>query len=81
MSTNNVRCTHMEFEGDPVKELQNFAKHGVDFSTVPVVFRDPKRMLLSNRDRFSAESRYQCIGFDGFPKERRGSLDFREIEC
>jgi uncharacterized protein len=55
----------MVFECDPEKEKRIFAKHGVDFSTVPVAFNDPNRVLRSNRGRSSSEPRFQCIGYDG----------------
>jgi len=55
----------MEFESDPAKEAKNLEKHGVDFSTIPAAFTDPKRILQPNRGHSSTESRFQCIGFDG----------------
>ena len=40
----------MQLEFDPAKEAANFAKHGVDFSTVLRVFEDPNpRMINHNR--------------------------------
>lgn len=55
----------MVFECDRDKETLNLAKHGVDFSTVPVAFNVPKRILRTSRGRSSAEPRFQCVGFDG----------------
>jgi len=55
----------MVFECDPEKEVVNLAKHGVDFSTVPEAFNDPKRILRASRGRSSTEPRFQCVGFDG----------------
>jgi uncharacterized DUF497 family protein len=55
----------MVFECDPEKERANLAKHGVDFSTVPAAFNDPKRKLRRSPGRSSRETRFQCTGFDG----------------
>lgn len=55
----------MVFECDLEKEKLNLAKHGVDFSTVPMAFNDPKRILRVSRGRSNMEPRFQCIGFDG----------------
>ncbi len=55
----------MVFECDPEKEKLNFAKHGVDFSTVPMAFNDSKWVLRSNHGRSTTEPRFQCVGFDG----------------
>ena len=55
----------MLFECDPEKEKLNLTKHGVDFSTVPMAFNDPKRVLRTSCGRSSTEPRFQCVGFDG----------------
>ena len=55
----------MVFECDPEKERANLAKHGVDFSTVPAAFNDPKRKLRPSPGRSNREARFQCTGFDG----------------
>jgi uncharacterized DUF497 family protein len=55
----------MVFECDPEKERANLAKHGVDFSTVPAAFNDPKRKLQRSPGRSNREARFQCSGFDG----------------
>jgi len=55
----------VDFECDPAKERSNLPKHGVDFSTVPAAFNDPKRKLFPSRGRSGNESRFQCCGFDG----------------
>lgn len=54
----------MTFEWDDSKEESNLRKHGIDFSTVKIAFKDPRRVFNPNR-RSSTESRFQCIGFDG----------------
>lgn len=55
----------MDFECDPEKERSNLAKHGVDFSTVPAAFNDPRRKLRASPGRSGTEARFQCSGFDG----------------
>jgi len=53
----------MEF--DPEKEAANFAKHGIDFSTVQKVFEDPQRMIVPNDTHSSDEPRFYAVGHDG----------------
>ena len=36
----------MKFEWDDVKETENRAKHGIDFSSVPVAFEDSRRIFI-----------------------------------
>ena len=55
----------VNFEWDRKKEALNFAKHGVDFSGVPVAFNDPSRVFLRYPGMTQAEVRWQCVGFDG----------------
>ena len=63
---------HMRLEFDPAKEAANFAKHGVDFSTVLRVFEDPNRMIIPNQKHSPEEPRFYAIGHDG-----RGILTVR----
>jgi len=60
------------FEWDAAKELANMNKHGVDFSTVPAAFDDPRRLVLPDASHSGSESRYYCVGADG-----RGVLTVR----
>ncbi len=62
----------MKFEWDPAKESVNQTKHGVDFSTVPVAFRDPCRIFIRYPGLNRLETRWQFVGFDG-----RGILTVR----
>ena len=62
----------MYLEFDPAKEAANLAKHGVDFSTVHEVFRDPCRLVMPNESHSSDEPRFYAIGHDG-----RGILTVR----
>jgi len=62
----------MRFEWDAGKEALNVAKHGVDFSTVAVVFDDPLRLFIRFPGLTRMEVRWQCVGWDG-----RGVLTVR----
>ncbi len=60
------------FEWDAAKESANVLKHGVDFSSVPAAFDDPRRLILPDASHSGAESRFYCVGADG-----RGILTVR----
>lgn len=62
----------MSFEWDLAKEDANLEKHGVDFSTVPTAFDDPKRLIVPDAAHSGTERRFYCIGHDG-----RGILTVR----
>jgi hypothetical protein len=62
----------MAFEWDAAKEAANLVKHGVDFSTVPAAFDDPRRLVVEDAAHSVTEPRYYCIGHDG-----RGILTVR----
>jgi uncharacterized DUF497 family protein len=62
----------MAFEWDAAKESTNAAKHGVDFSTVPAAFDDPRRLILPDASHSGTERRFYCVGHDG-----RGILTVR----
>ena len=50
----------MEFEFDPNKSKSNFDKHGIDFETARLLWKDPFRMTAeANSD---LESRFAMIG-------------------
>jgi uncharacterized DUF497 family protein len=55
----------MVFEWDAEKEASNLAKHGIGFSTVPIAFDDPKKMIIPDAGHSSGEERFYCIGNDG----------------
>ena len=59
------KLRRVKFEWDRVKEALNLAKHGVDFSTVPVAFNDPNRIFLRYPGLKGPELRWQLVGFDG----------------
>ena len=50
------------FVWDPVKELINVWKHGVDFQTAALAFEDPKRLVIFDSLHSLKEPRYFCIG-------------------
>lgn len=63
----------MIFESDPEKEAANVEKHGVDFSTVGIVFVDPHCLIVANEEHSTPdEPRFYAIGWDG-----RGVLTVR----
>ena len=55
----------MKFEWDDAKETAIFAKHGVDFSSVPVAFQDSRRLFIRYPGLTQRETRWQLVGFDG----------------
>jgi uncharacterized DUF497 family protein len=55
----------VKFEWDDAKEIANFAKHGVDFSSVPVAFQDSRRLFIRYPGLTQRETRWQLVGFDG----------------
>jgi uncharacterized DUF497 family protein len=62
----------MAFEWDAAKEAANLEKHGVDFSSVPAAFDDPRRLVVADAVHSASEPRFYCIGHDG-----RGILTVR----
>ena len=55
----------MKFEWDGSKETGNLLKHGVDFSSVPDAFGDPRRIFIRYPGMTAQETRWQLVGFDG----------------
>jgi uncharacterized DUF497 family protein len=60
-----VWLSYVQFTWDKTKEQINRRKHGVGFETVPQVFADPGRVLMSDRKHSQIEGRFWCIGHDG----------------
>ena len=56
----------MAFEWDAAKETANLEKHGVDFSTVPATFDDPRRLVVPDAVHSATEPRFYCIGHNGW---------------
>ncbi len=50
------------FEWDEAKDLSNFAKHGVGFSSAQRAFLDPDRIIAEDVSHSAEERRYFCIG-------------------
>jgi hypothetical protein len=50
----------MAFEFDPEKSLSNLHKHGVDFTQIQALWRDPKRIIVPARS--TTEPRFAIIG-------------------
>jgi len=55
----------VKFEWDGSKESGNLLKHGVDFSSVPDAFGDPRRIFIRYPGMTAQETRWQLVGFDG----------------
>jgi len=51
-----------KFVWDPEKEIDNIAKHGVDFTTAAKAFFDIKRKIFTDSRHSAEEPRYFCIG-------------------
>jgi uncharacterized DUF497 family protein len=50
------------FIWDPLKELINIRKHGIDFVTAARAFKDPKRKVLIDSEHSKSEPKYFCVG-------------------
>ena len=57
----------LKFEWDIKKEIINIQKHGIDFSTASLVFKDVNRVEIYDELHSTEEDRYIAIGMvDGF---------------
>lgn len=52
----------MEFEWDTEKERINISKHGINFHTAALVFKDPNRVEWYDELHSAEEDRYITIG-------------------
>lgn len=52
----------MQFEWDDEKEQRNIIKHGIDFSTAALVFKDENRLEYFDEYHSDSEDRYITIG-------------------
>ncbi len=50
------------FIWDYGKELENIVRHGVDFATAALAFKDPKRKIYTDSKHSLTEERFFCIG-------------------
>ena len=53
------------FVWNPLKELENILKHGVDFTAAQLAFEDSDRILLFDPAHSECEDRFFCIGKTG----------------
>ena len=51
-----------DFIWDAEKELINIDRHGIDFSTAALAFKDAKRKIFTDEKHSSKEKRFFCIG-------------------
>jgi len=51
-----------QFEWDPDKDLENFAKHGVWLGDAQRVFADERRVIIEDLAHSADEPRYYCFG-------------------
>ncbi len=52
----------MQFEWDDEKEKINITKHGIDFTTAALVFKDDNRLEVYDVEHSEYEDRYITIG-------------------
>ena len=52
----------MQFEWDNEKEKTNIRKHGIDFTTAALVFKDENRLEMYDEAHSDTEDRYITIG-------------------
>lgn len=78
----------MQFEWDPAKAKQNYAKHKVSFEEVVTVFYDPLSVTLYDPDHSIGERRFITIGFSSRGRlvfvshtERGGTLRIISARC
>lgn len=57
-----IRRKSNDFVWDHLKEEQNVLKHGIDFKTAALAFKDPKRIIAIDDKHSTVEERYFCIG-------------------
>jgi uncharacterized protein len=50
------------FEWDWSKEILNIKKHGVDFETAKLAFKDENRRVFLDKEHSQHERRYYCVG-------------------
>ncbi len=50
------------FEWDDKRNVDNQAKHGVDFKTAQYAFFDPRRLIIHDAEHSVEEERWFCIG-------------------
>jgi uncharacterized DUF497 family protein len=55
----------IEFEWDSEKEDMNIIKHGVSFEEAKLVFFDPLRVDIFDRDHSEGEERWKVFGIVG----------------
>ena len=60
------------FDWDPEKDLENQARHGVEFSTAQFAFADSDRVIAEDLSHSGSEGRSLCFGRVG-----RGVLTVR----
>ena len=53
------------FIWDPIKELVNLSKHGIDFTTAAMAFKDPGRKIFVDSRHSEKEPRFFCVGKAG----------------
>jgi uncharacterized DUF497 family protein len=52
----------VRFAWDFRKQARNILIHGVDFETATLAFRDPNRVLISDKKHSRSETRFFCFG-------------------
>ena len=57
-----IEAKHGSFIWDKEKESANIKKHGVDFETAALAFKDAKRKIYIDSRHTKEEERFFCIG-------------------
>jgi len=68
----------MKFEWDPVKNVKNQRKHGIDFREAKTVFQDKKAVKIDDEEHSNEEERYTVIGMSRKDRELTVCHCFRD---
>jgi len=68
----------MKFEWDPVKNVKNQRKHGIDFREAKTVFQDKKAVKIDDEEHSNEEERYIVIGMSRKDRELTVCHCFRD---
>ena len=68
----------MKFEWDPVKNVKNQRKHGIDFREAKTVFQDKKAVKIDDEEHSNVEERYIVIGMSRKDQELTVCHCFRD---
>ena len=58
----------IRFEGDPIKAVVNFKKHGISFEEAQTVFHEEFAVQFFDEDHSIAEERFLLLGLSSRPR-------------